>query len=71
MTEVRDLHNEWMSDPAYRREFEALGAEFARIEQLIRVCPEADLSHKQSGTDSGKPVLSDAEHPFPATEHQS
>jgi hypothetical protein len=27
MTRVRDLHEQWMTDPAYREAFEALGPE--------------------------------------------
>ena len=39
---VDDLHKDWMKDPEYRREYEALEEEFARAAALITtasLCP--------------------------------
>ena len=36
-TRVDDLHKEWMKDPKYRREYEALKEEFSLTAALMRV----------------------------------
>ena len=35
MTHVRDLHEQWMQDPAYRNAYEQLEPEFALARALI------------------------------------
>jgi transcriptional regulator with XRE-family HTH domain len=47
MTHIRDLHTEWMKDPAYRREYEALEGEFALAAALIRARADAGLTQEQ------------------------
>jgi transcriptional regulator with XRE-family HTH domain len=44
MTRVRDLHSEWMKDPEYRREYDALEEEFALAEALITARATAGLT---------------------------
>jgi transcriptional regulator with XRE-family HTH domain len=47
MTRVRDLHEQWMTDPAYREAFEALGPEFELARALIRARTGAGLTQAQ------------------------
>jgi transcriptional regulator with XRE-family HTH domain len=47
MTLMRDLHKEWMKDPEYRREYEALDEEFAFIKALIDARLQAGLTQEQ------------------------
>jgi transcriptional regulator with XRE-family HTH domain len=47
MTRIRDLHYEWMNDPEYRREYEALDEEFALIKALIGARIAAGLTQEQ------------------------
>lgn len=47
MTLVRDLHKEWMRDPEYRREYDALDEEFALIRALIDARVRAGLTQEQ------------------------
>jgi transcriptional regulator with XRE-family HTH domain len=47
MTLMRDLHREWMKDPEYRREYEALDEEFAMIRALIDARVQAGLTQEQ------------------------
>jgi hypothetical protein len=35
MTKVKDLHRDWMKNPKYKGEYEALGREFALARTLI------------------------------------
>jgi len=44
MTRVRDLHEQWMKDPEYRREYDALEDEFALAHALIEARAKAGLS---------------------------
>lgn len=41
------VHAEWMQDPEYRREYEALEPEFKLIESLIRARLKKKMSQKQ------------------------
>lgn len=47
MTKVRDLHKKWMSDPEYRREYDALEEEFALIAAVAKARARAGLSQAQ------------------------
>ena len=47
MTLMRDLHKEWMKDPEYRREYEALDEEFAMNRALIDARVQAGLTQEQ------------------------
>jgi transcriptional regulator with XRE-family HTH domain len=47
MTLVRDLHKEWMKDPDYRREYEALEEEFSLMKALIEARIAAGLTQEQ------------------------
>lgn len=44
MRDVRELHDEWMKDPEYRAEWEALEEPFALASALIRARGEAGLT---------------------------
>ena len=47
MTNIRDLHAEWMKDPGYRAEYDALEGEFALASALIRARADAGLTQEQ------------------------
>jgi transcriptional regulator with XRE-family HTH domain len=47
MTDMRDLHEEWMKGPAYRREYEALVGEYELAAALIRARADAGLTQEQ------------------------
>ena len=47
MSKIRDLHADWMKDPAYRTEFEALEGEFAIASALVRARAHAGLTQEQ------------------------
>ena len=47
MTAIRDLHTEWMKDPAYQREYDALEPEFSLAAALIRARAEAGLTQEE------------------------
>jgi len=47
VTDIRDLHEGWMKDSAYRREYDALEAEFALAAALIRARADAGLTQEQ------------------------
>jgi transcriptional regulator with XRE-family HTH domain len=47
MRDVGELHDEWMKDPAYRAEYEALEGEFVLTSALIRARAEAGLTQEQ------------------------
>jgi len=47
MTRVRQLHEQWMTDPAYREAYEALGPEFELARALIRARTRAGLTQAQ------------------------
>ena len=44
MTHVRDLHEQWMQDPAYRNAYEQLEPEFALARALIEARTKAGLT---------------------------
>jgi cysteine synthase A len=44
---VDDLHKVWMKDPSYRREYDALGEEFALVASLIEARTRAGLTQEQ------------------------
>jgi ribosome-binding protein aMBF1 (putative translation factor) len=44
---VDDLHNNWMKDPKYRREYEALDEEFTLVAALIEARTRAGLTQEQ------------------------
>ena len=44
---VDDLHNKWMTDPAYRHEYEALEEEFSLTAALIDARSRAGLPQEQ------------------------
>ncbi|MBS0642310.1 MAG: helix-turn-helix transcriptional regulator [Proteobacteria bacterium] len=47
MTRIRDLHDKWMQDGAYRQEYGALEGEFALAAALIRARADAGLTQEQ------------------------
>ena len=47
MTQVKDLHGKWMKDPEYRKEHDALAAEFALAHALIEARVHAGLAQEQ------------------------
>ena len=47
MTDVRELHEEWMQDPAYRQAYEAQRQEFDLASQLISARVRAGLTQEQ------------------------
>jgi ribosome-binding protein aMBF1 (putative translation factor) len=47
MTQVRDLHEQWMQDPAYRNVYEQLEPEFALARALIEARTKAGLTQEQ------------------------
>lgn len=44
---VDDLHKEWMKDPDYRREYDALDEEFSLVASLIEARTRAGLTQEQ------------------------
>ena len=44
---VDDLHTEWMKDPGYQREYEALEEEFSLVAALIEARTRAGLTQEQ------------------------
>jgi ribosome-binding protein aMBF1 (putative translation factor) len=44
---VDDLHNNWMKDPKYRREYNALEEEFSLVAALIAARTRAGLTQEQ------------------------
>ncbi len=48
MSKIRNLHTEWMNDPAYRQEYDALEGEFTVASALIRARASAGLTQEQS-----------------------
>ena len=47
-TSVDDLHKEWMKNPKYRREYEALKEEFSLTAALIEARSRAVLTQQQA-----------------------
>ena len=47
MTKANDLHRKWMKDPKYRKEHEALAAEFALARAVIEARVRAGLTQEQ------------------------
>jgi ribosome-binding protein aMBF1 (putative translation factor) len=46
-TRVDDLHNDWMKDPNYRREYEALDQEFSLTAAMIEARSRAGMTQAQ------------------------
>ena len=44
---IDDLHKDWMKDPKYRREYEALDEEFSLVAALIEARTRAGLTQEQ------------------------
>jgi ribosome-binding protein aMBF1 (putative translation factor) len=44
---VDDLHNQWIKDPKYRREYEALEEEFSLAAAMIEARTRAGLTQEQ------------------------
>ena len=47
MSKVRDLHDTWRRDPAYRRAYDELGPEFELARALIEARSRAGLTQSQ------------------------
>lgn len=47
MTKIRDLHEGWLTDKAYRQDYDALEGEFALAATLIRARADAGLTQEQ------------------------
>ena len=46
-TRVDDLHDEWMKDPKYRREYKALDEEFSLTAAMIEARGRAGMTQEQ------------------------
>jgi len=46
-TRVDDLHDEWMKDPKYRREYKALAEEFSLTAAMIEARSRAGMTQEQ------------------------
>ncbi|MBE3132122.1 MAG: helix-turn-helix transcriptional regulator [Acidobacteria bacterium] len=47
MTKVQDLHRNWMKNPRYKAEYEALGKEFQLVRSIIEARTRAGLSQTE------------------------
>ena len=47
MTKLKDLKEQWMKDPEFRREYERADEEFTLIEALIRARTAANLTQTE------------------------
>jgi ribosome-binding protein aMBF1 (putative translation factor) len=47
MIRIKDLHNKWMRDPEYRKEYEALEEEFALAAEVAKARSRAGLSQAE------------------------
>jgi transcriptional regulator with XRE-family HTH domain len=47
VSRIRDLHTDWMKEPAYREAYDALEGEFALAAALIRARADAGLTQEQ------------------------
>ena len=47
MTKLKDLHRKWMKDPGYRKEYDALEAEFALAAEVAKARDRAGLSQAE------------------------
>ena len=47
MSKVRDLHQEWMKEPEYRQEYEALEEEFRLADAIIGARVKAGLTQDE------------------------
>jgi transcriptional regulator with XRE-family HTH domain len=47
MSKIRDLHAEWMKDPEYREEYDALEEEFALVHAMIEARAKAGLTQEE------------------------
>lgn len=50
MTKMRDLHAEWVRDPEYREQFDALEDEFALVQSMIDARMRAGLTQEELAT---------------------
>ena len=46
-TTAKELHEQWMKDPEYVKEYDALEEEFALADAFIRARAQADLTQEQ------------------------
>lgn len=53
MSRIGELHADWLKDPAYRKEYEALEGEFTLAAALIRARADAGLTQEQLATRMG------------------
>ena len=47
MTRIRELHEKWMGDPEYRREYDALEEEFALASAMIKARKRVGLTQEE------------------------
>jgi transcriptional regulator with XRE-family HTH domain len=47
MTRIKDLHSEWMKDPGYSKEYDALAAEFELARAITQARTKAGLTQEQ------------------------
>jgi len=45
--DYKELHKEWMKDPEYRREYDALEVEFEIIRAILRKRAETDMTQAE------------------------
>lgn len=47
MTRIKELHADWMQDPAYREAYDALEEEFALAQAIIKARMKAGLTQEE------------------------
>ena len=71
MTRISALHKEWLKDPAYKVEYDALGPEFELMESLIRARTSAGLTQaevaERMGTTQSAVARLESGRPLPST----
>jgi predicted transcriptional regulator len=50
MTKISELHKQWLADPEYRKEYEALEEEFSLAANLIEARTRAGLTQAELAT---------------------
>ena len=71
MTRISTLHREWLNDPAYKAEYDALGPEFELMESLVRARTSAGLTQaevaERMGTTQSAVARLESGRPLPST----
>lgn len=71
MTRISDLHKDWLKDPAYKAEYDALGPEFELMASLIQARTSAGLTQSEvaerMGTTQSAVARLESGRPLPST----